>query len=85
MKLKAIAILTIVTLSALIVTAFAAYSSSMTMRQSQNYMRGNNESGTTHCAGDMDEMHGNMEQMHNGMGEMRNQTSGQNQNRHGCH
>jgi len=64
-KLKAIAILTVIALSALIVTGFATYSGSMSMRQqdqmgmNRNYHEGDNHSMMN---GDMDEMHRNMEQ-----------------------
>jgi len=68
MKLKAIAILTLITLSALIVTGFAGYNSSMTMRQNQTNMNGNCEGDEGHhnmMNMDMEEMHRDMEQKMN--------------------
>jgi hypothetical protein len=84
MKLKAIAILTLIALSALIVTGFAAYSGSMSMgrQQSQMGMNGNYHEGDSHSSmmnWDMDEMHRNMGQMMNGPHMEQNLTG------HGCH
>jgi len=87
-KLKVIAILTLITLSALTVTGLAAYNSSMNNRHNQMNMNGNCE-GEDHASMmnmDMEEMNTHMEQMHNDMGQMMNENHmEQNQTGHGCH
>lgn len=80
MKPKAIAIITLITLFALIVTASAAYNGSMTMRQNQMNMNGNHEGEGHHGMENMD-----IEEMHRDMEQMMNTTHKQNQTRHGCH
>jgi len=89
MKLKLILIPVLLALSALIATGFAAYSSSVSLRQNQINTNGNHmgENHPDMINMDMEKMHTNMEQMHNGgMGQMMNETQmGYNQTRHGCH